>query len=97
MTRMTAVGTPGTVTLVLAGSLDETAELTDLRRRAPAGKLVLDLAGVSFINSLGVRDWIRMQAAAQPAAASRSSCAAVAEPRRPPAQHDHRDARHARA
>jgi predicted RNA-binding Zn-ribbon protein involved in translation (DUF1610 family) len=26
---------------------------------------VLDLAGVTFINSLGVRDWIRMQAAAQ--------------------------------
>ncbi len=33
-------------------------------RRAESGHLVLDLGGITFINSLGVRDWIRMQAAA---------------------------------
>jgi anti-anti-sigma regulatory factor len=51
--------------LVLAGSIDESANLIDLVARARGGQLVLDLAGITFINSLGVRDWIRMQAAAQ--------------------------------
>jgi hypothetical protein len=50
--------------LVLSGSIDETANLLDLFKYAQGGWLVLDLAGISFINSLGVRDWIRMQAAA---------------------------------
>jgi anti-anti-sigma regulatory factor len=53
--------------LVLAGAIDETAALSGLLPRARGGRLVLDLAGVTFINSLGVRDWIRMQAAAQQA------------------------------
>ena len=51
--------------LVIAGAIDEAAALHELVGRAVAGRLVLDLAGVTFINSLGVRDWIRMQAAAQ--------------------------------
>lgn len=51
--------------LVLAGAIDEAAALHELVGRALTGRLVLDLAGVTFINSLGVRDWIRMQAAAQ--------------------------------
>jgi hypothetical protein len=51
--------------LVLAGSIDETAALHELPARARNGVLVLDLAAITFINSLGVRDWIRMQAAAQ--------------------------------
>ena len=45
----------------LSGSIDETSALTELLSRAHNGSLVLDLAGVTFINSLGVRDWIRMQ------------------------------------
>ncbi|HWO21503.1 MAG TPA: STAS domain-containing protein [Kofleriaceae bacterium] len=59
--------TPQGDALVLAGAIDETAGLHDLLARAQGGRLVLDLAGVTFINSLGVRDWIRMQAAAQQA------------------------------
>jgi anti-anti-sigma regulatory factor len=51
--------------ILLAGSIDETAKLADLVGKAQRGRLVLDLAGVTFINSLGVRDLIRMQAAAQ--------------------------------
>lgn len=51
--------------LVLAGSIDEYAALHELTMRARNGWLILDLAAVTFINSLGVRDWIRMQAAAQ--------------------------------
>ncbi|MGN6108845.1 MAG: hypothetical protein ACTHU0_27310 [Kofleriaceae bacterium] len=53
--------------LVLAGSIDETSALHELPGRARGGALVLDLAAVAFINSLGVRDWIRMQLAAQKA------------------------------
>lgn len=56
--------TPGPGQLVLTGSIDESSELDKLLARASNGVLVLDLAGVTFINSLGVRDWIRMLAAA---------------------------------
>jgi anti-anti-sigma regulatory factor len=55
---------PGDGALMLSGAIDETAGLMELLGRAQGGHLVLDLAGVTFINSLGVRDWIRMQAAA---------------------------------
>jgi len=51
--------------LMIGGAIDEAAALHELVSRAQAGRLVLDLAAVTFINSLGVRDWIRMQAAAQ--------------------------------
>jgi len=51
--------------LHLAGAIDEAAALHELPGRARNGQLVLDLAAITFINSLGVRDWIRMQAAAQ--------------------------------
>lgn len=47
--------------LELSGSIDETSGLLDLLGRAQSGFLALDLAGITFINSLGVRDWIRMQ------------------------------------
>jgi len=53
--------------LLIGGAIDEAAALHEMVTRANAGRLVLDLAAVTFINSLGVRDWIRMQAAAQKA------------------------------
>ncbi|HEY4176795.1 MAG TPA: hypothetical protein VGM90_08190 [Kofleriaceae bacterium] len=51
--------------LVITGAIDESAALHEMTARATGNRLVLDLAGVTFINSLGVRDWIRMQSAAQ--------------------------------
>lgn len=51
--------------LVLSGAIDESAALHEMLSRAQNGKLNLDLAAITFINSLGVRDWIRMQAGAQ--------------------------------
>jgi anti-anti-sigma regulatory factor len=51
--------------LLISGPIDESARLPELLSRGSGGRLVLDLSGVTFINSLGVRDWIRMQAAAQ--------------------------------
>lgn len=62
MSRLTV--TPQGDALMLAGSIDESADLMGLLNQARGGKLVLDLGGVTFINSLGVRDWIRMQATA---------------------------------
>lgn len=50
--------------LLLLGGIDETAGLLDLLGRARDGRLALDLGAITFINSLGVRDWIRMQASA---------------------------------
>jgi anti-anti-sigma regulatory factor len=51
--------------LVLTGAIDETAAIPELIARARGGRLVLDLGGVTFINSLGVRDWIRLVTDAQ--------------------------------
>jgi anti-anti-sigma regulatory factor len=50
--------------LVLAGSIDESAKLSELVAHAANGSLVLDLAGITFINSIGVREWLRLQQAA---------------------------------
>jgi anti-anti-sigma regulatory factor len=51
--------------IVLSGAIDEAARLGELLALAHHGQLVLDLAGITFINSLGVRDWIHLQTAAQ--------------------------------
>lgn len=50
--------------MLLAGTIDETANLSELINRARNGRLVLDLAGITFINSIGVREWCLMQKAA---------------------------------
>src|SRR3954463_10881284 len=50
--------------LLLAGTIDETVKLTDLVAHAQNGRLILDLAGITFINSIGVREWGYMQQAA---------------------------------
>ena len=65
--------------LTLAGVIDETANLARLVDHASDGQLVLDLAGITFINSLGIRNWIRMQQAAE-AAKLRIELRRVAEP-----------------
>lgn len=50
--------------LLLAGRIDETVRLVDLVDHAKQGRLILDLGGITFINSLGVREWCHMQQAA---------------------------------
>ncbi len=49
----------------VAGTIDETSSLQLLVDQARNGELVLDLANVTFINSLGVREWMRMQSTAR--------------------------------
>ncbi len=53
--------------LMIGGSIDERAQLVQLVRSAAHGALVLDLGGVTFINSLGVREWVRFQTTARDA------------------------------
>ncbi len=45
---------------VLVGRIDESAHLDALVPALAARELVIDTAGVAFINSIGVRDWIRL-------------------------------------
>jgi anti-anti-sigma regulatory factor len=52
---------------VITGAIDERVQLQPLLRWCTGKTLVLDLAGVTFINSLGVREWVRLQAAARDA------------------------------
>ncbi len=65
--------------IYVAGSIDERADMVALVAHAKAGKLALDLAGVTFINSIGVREWIRMMHAAA-AAKLRVELRRVTEP-----------------
>jgi hypothetical protein len=44
--------------LVLAGRIDERAHIGDLDATITEDVLAIDLAGVTYINSLGVRDWV---------------------------------------
>ena len=51
--------------LLLSGVIDEHARLAEVMTRTEQkSRLVLDLGEVTFINSLGVRDWIRFLALA---------------------------------
>jgi len=47
--------------VVCEGAIDERADLSKLIEHARDGVLVLDLAGITFINSLGVRAWCQLQ------------------------------------
>jgi hypothetical protein len=51
-------------TTVVTGVIDETSNLAELLPTPGSGPFELDLGGVTFINSLGVREWIRFLAAA---------------------------------
>lgn len=50
--------------ILLEGSIDDAADVLSVLDHAKKNSLVLDLGGVRFINSIGVREWIRMLAAA---------------------------------
>jgi anti-anti-sigma regulatory factor/DNA-directed RNA polymerase subunit RPC12/RpoP len=44
----------------LSGRLDDAMELGELVARLPAGDVVIDAGGVTFVNSIGMRAWIRL-------------------------------------
>jgi hypothetical protein len=43
---------------VLAGRIDDTTRLGELAHQMPPGDVVIDTAGVSFVNSIGMREWM---------------------------------------
>lgn len=45
---------------VFDGQIDERSRLVDFAEKLTSGKLAINLEKVSFINSVGVREWIRM-------------------------------------
>lgn len=45
---------------VFAGRLDETVQLGEIVSALPSGDIVIDAGGISFVNSVGMREWIRL-------------------------------------
>jgi hypothetical protein len=45
---------------VLAGRLDDTAQLAEIAARLPAGDTAIDTGGVTFVNSVGMREWAQL-------------------------------------
>jgi hypothetical protein len=59
--RLDAVVMPGAPTrVVLGGRIDDSATLGELVAQIPAGDVVIDTGGVTFINSIGMREWMRL-------------------------------------
>lgn len=58
MSRLAVDIAPGRVTL--AGRIDDAATLGPIAQRVAPGPLVIDTGGVTFVNSVGVREWIRL-------------------------------------
>jgi len=51
--------------LRFAGRIDDSAQLSTLAAKLAPGPIVLDTEGVTFINSIGMREWIRFMRAAR--------------------------------
>jgi len=45
---------------VLAGRIDDTSPLAEVAARLPAGDTVIETSGVMFVNSIGMREWVRL-------------------------------------
>ncbi len=46
--------------VVLAGRIDDSAQLAALADRLPRGEVTIDTDGVVFVNSVGMREWLRL-------------------------------------
>ncbi|MBX3157238.1 MAG: hypothetical protein KF773_14780 [Deltaproteobacteria bacterium] len=51
---------PGGARVTLAGRIDDASPLGELVAAIPAGDVVIDTSGVAFVNSVGMREWIRL-------------------------------------
>lgn len=45
---------------VLVGRIDDSCKLSELASQLPPGDVVLHTAGVTFVNSIGMREWARL-------------------------------------
>ena len=46
--------------VVLAGRIDDSCNFGDLPSQLPVGGVTIDTSGVTFVNSIGMREWIRL-------------------------------------
>ena len=46
--------------LRLSGRIDEASPVGDLAARLPPGPIIIDTGGVEFVNSVGLREWMRL-------------------------------------
>ena len=46
--------------ITIVGRIDDAAQLQALAANVPAGEVVIDTEGVTFVNSVGMREWIRL-------------------------------------
>ena len=46
--------------IVLSGRLDDAAPLSSLATNDLAPQLVIDTGGITFVNSIGIREWMRL-------------------------------------
>ena len=46
--------------VTMVGRIDDTAALGELLADIPGGDVVLDTGGVTFVNSIGMREWMRL-------------------------------------
>ncbi len=44
----------------LAGRIDDAAQLGEIATLLPLGDVVIEASGVTFINSIGMREWVRL-------------------------------------
>lgn len=52
---------PGSPTrIAMIGRIDDSAALGELLPQIPPGQVVIDTAAVTFINSIGMREWMRL-------------------------------------
>ena len=45
---------------VFAGRIDDSVSLTDLVAQLPVGAVTIDTSAVTFVNSIGMREWMRL-------------------------------------
>ena len=46
--------------LVLRGRIDDASPIGELAAKVPAGDVTIDTDGVTFVNSIGMREWMRL-------------------------------------
>ena len=51
---------PGGARVALVGRLDDASPLGELAASIPAGDVAIDTGGVTFVNSIGMREWMRL-------------------------------------
>ncbi|HEU0029464.1 MAG TPA: hypothetical protein VFQ53_02440 [Kofleriaceae bacterium] len=46
--------------VTLSGRIDDGSQLGDLATKIPPGDVTIDTSGVTFVNSIGMREWMRL-------------------------------------